>query len=173
MYRRYDVRVCPYQRPPLPKELFVHLHSFDTSGLHYTGAINLTSTRNKIPVKICICIFTCATTREVHLEVTPDVSAEAFIQTFLPVDPDRSWWSQTMDPSRRQGRISEEGLELPSCMHCPEPTAVPLKIYTPLPEPRGIENSTSEWWEQSNVVLENPLPPKSQYPVAPNHCHGN
>ncbi|XP_069195602.1 uncharacterized protein [Procambarus clarkii] len=81
--RRYDARVCPYPGPPpLPKERVVHIHPFETTGVDFTGALTLTGTKDKKPVKAYICLFTCATTRAVHLEVTPDMSAEAFLQAF-------------------------------------------------------------------------------------------
>ncbi|XP_069164574.1 uncharacterized protein [Procambarus clarkii] len=81
--KRYDARVCPYPgSPPLPKERVVHLRPFETTGVDYTGALILTGTSDKIPVKAYIYLFTCATTRRVHLEVTSDMSAEAFLQAF-------------------------------------------------------------------------------------------
>ncbi|XP_069164575.1 uncharacterized protein [Procambarus clarkii] len=81
--KRYDARVCPYPSPPpLPKERVVHLRPFETTGVDYTGALILTGTPDKIPVKAYIYLFTCATTRGVHLEVTSDMSAETFLQAF-------------------------------------------------------------------------------------------
>ncbi|XP_069185908.1 uncharacterized protein [Procambarus clarkii] len=80
---RYDARVCPYAGPPpLPKERVVHLRPFETTGVNYTGALILTGTPDRIPVETYICLFTYATTRGEHLEVTSDMSAEAFIQAF-------------------------------------------------------------------------------------------
>ncbi|XP_069191701.1 uncharacterized protein [Procambarus clarkii] len=81
--KKYDARVCPYPGPPpLPKERVVHLRPFETTGVDYTGALILTGTPDKIPVKAYIYHFTCATTRGVHLEVTSDMSAKAFLQAF-------------------------------------------------------------------------------------------
>ncbi|XP_069160890.1 uncharacterized protein [Procambarus clarkii] len=81
--RRYDARTCSYPGPPpLPKERVVHLQPFETTGVDYTGAIYLTGTADKQPIKAYICLFTCATTRAVHLEVTPDMTAQSFIQAF-------------------------------------------------------------------------------------------
>ncbi|XP_069189907.1 uncharacterized protein [Procambarus clarkii] len=79
----YDTRVCPYPgHPPLPKERVVHIRPFETTRVDFTGVLTLTGTKDKNPVKAYICLFTCATTRAVHLEVTPDMSAEAFLQAF-------------------------------------------------------------------------------------------
>ncbi|XP_069184059.1 uncharacterized protein [Procambarus clarkii] len=89
--KRYDARVCPYPGPPpLPKERVVHLRLFETTGVDYTGTLILTGTPDKIPVKAYICLFTCATTRGVHLEVTSDMSAEAFLQAFRRFAAQRS-----------------------------------------------------------------------------------
>ncbi|XP_069181245.1 uncharacterized protein [Procambarus clarkii] len=79
----YDARVCPYPGPPpLPKEQVVLIRPFKTTGVDFTGALTLTGTKDQKPIKAYICLFTCATTRAVHLEVTPDMSAEAFLQAF-------------------------------------------------------------------------------------------
>ncbi|XP_069170811.1 uncharacterized protein [Procambarus clarkii] len=81
--RRYDARVCPYiGPPPLPKQRVVHLRLFEATGVDYTGTLTLTGTKDKVSVKEYICLFTCDTTRAVHLEVTPNMSAEAFLQAF-------------------------------------------------------------------------------------------
>ncbi|XP_069180286.1 uncharacterized protein [Procambarus clarkii] len=80
---RYDARVCPYPAsPPLPKEQVVHIRPFETTGVDFTGELTLTGTKDKNPVKAYICLFTCAATRAVHLEVTLDMSAEEFLQAF-------------------------------------------------------------------------------------------
>ncbi|XP_069169629.1 uncharacterized protein [Procambarus clarkii] len=81
--RRYDARVCPYPGPPpLLKERVVHLHSIETTGVDYTGALILNGSPDKIPVKAYISLFTCTTIRGVHLEVTSDMCGEAFLQAF-------------------------------------------------------------------------------------------
>ncbi|XP_069178971.1 uncharacterized protein [Procambarus clarkii] len=79
--RRNYARVCPYPGPPpLLKKRVVHIRPFETTGVDFTRALTLIGTKDKIPVKAYIRLFTCATISGVHLEVTPDMSAEAFIQ---------------------------------------------------------------------------------------------
>ncbi|XP_069190223.1 uncharacterized protein [Procambarus clarkii] len=81
--QRYDARACPYPGPPpLPKERVVDLRPFETTGVDYTEPLILTGTPHKVPVKAYNCLFTCATTRGVHLKVISDMSAEAFQQAF-------------------------------------------------------------------------------------------
>nr|XP_045587958.1 uncharacterized protein LOC123749879 [Procambarus clarkii] len=87
-YKHLPERLSPL---PLPKERVVHLRPFETTGVDYTGALILTGTPDKIPVKAYICLFKCATTRRVHLEVTSDMSAEAFLQAFRRFAARRSY----------------------------------------------------------------------------------
>ncbi|XP_069176110.1 uncharacterized protein [Procambarus clarkii] len=83
IFQRYDARLCLYLGPPpLPKYRVEHIRPFEATGVNFTGALTLTGTKDKIPVKACICLFTPAKTRAVHLEVTPDMSAEAFLKAF-------------------------------------------------------------------------------------------
>lgn len=77
------MRVCQYPGPPpYPSERVCHITPFEVTGVDYTGPIILTKTVDKVPIKVYICLFTCATTRAVHLEVATDMSAETFIKLF-------------------------------------------------------------------------------------------
>ena len=53
--------------------------------MDYTGAIQLQNPSGDInsePTKVYICLFTCATTRAVHLELATDLTANTFLQAF-------------------------------------------------------------------------------------------
>ncbi|XP_068705292.1 uncharacterized protein [Montipora foliosa] len=53
---------------------------FDATGVDFTGALYV---RNAgIETKVYICLFTCATTRAIHLEVVEDLTVEAFLLAF-------------------------------------------------------------------------------------------
>ena len=65
--------------PPLPKERVVHLEPFRTVGVDYSGPITITLTEDGIPRKYYICLFTCATTRAVHLEMAKDLTSVTFL----------------------------------------------------------------------------------------------
>ncbi|XP_045198526.2 uncharacterized protein LOC123552845 [Mercenaria mercenaria] len=54
---------------------------FTVTGVDFTGALYVRN-RNDAEKKAYICLFTCASTRAVHLEVVPDLSEESFIQAF-------------------------------------------------------------------------------------------
>ena len=66
--------------PPLPKSRVQQTHPFDVTGVDFTGALYV---RNAgIETKVYICLFTCAATRAVHLEVVEDLTVEAFLLAF-------------------------------------------------------------------------------------------
>ncbi|XP_069170769.1 uncharacterized protein [Procambarus clarkii] len=67
----------PMTDPEPHQTLAINSHNYSN-----LRALLLTGTPDKVPVKPYICLFTCATTRGVHLEVTSDMSAEVFIQAF-------------------------------------------------------------------------------------------
>ena len=66
--------------PPLPKIRVQDATPFTVTGVDFTGALHI---RGKSGIENAyICLFTCASTRAVHLEVVPDLSTETFIQAF-------------------------------------------------------------------------------------------
>jgi len=73
----------PYQAPdapPLTKLRLQESRPFAVSGVDYTGALHIRD--GKSESKVYICLFTCAATRAVHLEVVSDLSAETFLLAF-------------------------------------------------------------------------------------------
>ncbi len=73
----------PYQAPdpaPLPKSRIQELVPFKRTGVDFTGALYVKS--NGQEEKVYICLFTCAVTRAVHLEVVNDLTEETFLQAF-------------------------------------------------------------------------------------------
>ena len=80
--RRYEARPISYPGPPhLPQERVTLTRPFEVTGVDYTGAITITG-ETDVPKKVYICLFTCASTRAVHLEVAEDLSSETFLQLF-------------------------------------------------------------------------------------------
>ena len=80
--RRYEARPVHYPGPPnLPQERVTLTRPFEVTGVDYTGAMTITGEAD-MPKKVYICLFTCASTRAVHLEVAEDLSSETFLQLF-------------------------------------------------------------------------------------------
>ena len=66
--------------PPLPKARTQLAPSFNTIGVDFTGALYV---RNRSEEeKAYICLFTCANTRAIHLEVVNDLTEDSFLQGF-------------------------------------------------------------------------------------------
>jgi len=66
--------------PPLPKTRTRDAPPFTITGIDFTGALYVRQDSNEI--KVYICLFTCATTRAIHLEVVTDLSTETFLLAF-------------------------------------------------------------------------------------------
>ena len=80
---RYDGRTCQYPGPPpLPAERVRQSRPFEITGVDFTGAITISDTCEGDPIRVYVCLFTCATTRAVHLELASDLSADTFLKLF-------------------------------------------------------------------------------------------
>ena len=67
--------------PPLPKIRLQEAPPFTVTGVDYTGALLVRDGDGTLR-KSYICLFTCATSRAVHLEVVPNLTEHSFIQAF-------------------------------------------------------------------------------------------
>jgi hypothetical protein len=55
-------------------------HPFTVTGVDFTGAIYVKTPRGQ--EKVYICLFTCANTRSVHLEVVTNLTVPTFMSAF-------------------------------------------------------------------------------------------
>ncbi|XP_071177522.1 uncharacterized protein [Mytilus edulis] len=67
--------------PPLPSDRLNDSPPFTVTGVDFTGALNVRTKSNSIS-KAYICLFTCANTRAVHLEIVEDLTEQTFILAF-------------------------------------------------------------------------------------------
>ena len=67
---------------PLPVERASPSPPFTHVGLDFTGHLFLKLKEGSVPQKAYVCIFTCASTRMVHFELTNDMTTEEFLQAF-------------------------------------------------------------------------------------------
>ncbi|XP_060575431.1 uncharacterized protein LOC132732923 [Ruditapes philippinarum] len=67
--------------PPLPKYRVDDAPPFSVTGVDFTGALYVKD-KTGSETKAYICLFTCASTRAVHLELVPDLSEDSFLQAF-------------------------------------------------------------------------------------------
>ena len=66
--------------PPLPKVRVTESPPFTVIGVDFTGALYVKEGEEER--KVYICLFTCAATRAVHLEVVSDLTVETFLLAF-------------------------------------------------------------------------------------------
>ena len=80
--------VCQRQRAqplsqkmaPLPLERVQMSHAFSHVGTDFCGPLYVRTKAS--PMKVYICIFTCASSRMLHLELTNDMSTDEFLQAY-------------------------------------------------------------------------------------------
>lgn len=65
---------------PYPGYRVVQSRPFCATGLDYTGALNVKGSAGIF--KVYVCLFTCLSTRAVHLELAEDGTTEAFMKAF-------------------------------------------------------------------------------------------
>jgi len=66
--------------PPLVKDRVSASHPFEVTGVDFTGALYVRSSAGEH--KVYICLFTCAVSRAIHLEIVCDLTLQCFLQAF-------------------------------------------------------------------------------------------
>ena len=68
---------------PLPKSRVVEGLPFQTTGVDNFGPLFIRKVKKaELSEEIYVCLFTCAVTQAVHLELVEDLSADAFLKAF-------------------------------------------------------------------------------------------
>ncbi|XP_064635776.1 uncharacterized protein LOC135492958 [Lineus longissimus] len=78
-------RACPSKQKmaPLPSDRVSFSPAFSVVGVDFAGPLYVLEVRGKDkPEKVYICLFTCATSRMVHLELTHRLTTDEFLQAF-------------------------------------------------------------------------------------------
>ena len=73
----------PYTIPdpaPLPEIRTRESEPFEVTGIDFTGAMYVRHMNSE--AKVYVCLFTCATSRAIHLEVVTDLTVETFLLAF-------------------------------------------------------------------------------------------
>ena len=77
--RRQDAPACSQREAPLPRDRVTAGPPFSVTGVDFAGPLFSVDSPRK---KLYICLFTCAITRAVHLEMTDSLSLEQFMLAF-------------------------------------------------------------------------------------------
>lgn len=81
--RRLEGR--PYPRippPPLPEYRVKQSRPFSCTGVDFAGPLYVRVPERPEGAKTWLCLYTCCSTRAVHLDLVPDLSAVTFIRSF-------------------------------------------------------------------------------------------
>lgn len=82
--------------PPLVKSRVSHTDPFTVTSTDFTGALHNRTTEGER--KVYLCLFTCAVSRAVHLEIVSNLTVEYFLVDLLEEDLPSSSYCQTMGP---------------------------------------------------------------------------
>ncbi|KAL9966671.1 hypothetical protein ACROYT_G024783 [Oculina patagonica] len=81
--RRFSTKIGNQMMAPLPKSrLQSSLRAFEKVGVDYGGPFLTKQGRGKTRAKRYLCLFTCLTTRAVHLEMSYSLDTDSFINAF-------------------------------------------------------------------------------------------
>ena len=79
---RYDSKAKQQQMAPLPEERIMFNNPFSIVGVDFAGPLFVADDDDKTKtIKGWICLFTCGTTRGVHLEFVKNLTTESFLLT--------------------------------------------------------------------------------------------
>ena len=109
----------PYPTPdpaPLPSIRTQGVRPFTYTGVDFSGALYVRHRGEEI--KVYLCLFTCATTRALHLEIVQDLSTETFLLAFRKFAARRSL--PTVMVSDNASTYLSAADELQSLMQSPE-----------------------------------------------------
>ena len=77
--RKHDSKACSEQAAPLPADRSSQAPPFSVTGVDFAGPLFAVDSPKK---KLYVCLFTCAVTRAVHLELTESLSLADFMMAF-------------------------------------------------------------------------------------------
>ena len=66
--------------PPLVKSRVSQTDPFQVTGVDFTGALFVRTPSGES--KVYICLFTCAVSHAIHLEIVTDLTVESFLYAF-------------------------------------------------------------------------------------------
>ncbi|XP_064646783.1 uncharacterized protein LOC135499762 [Lineus longissimus] len=87
----------PYKKPvspPLQAFRLQEANPFQVCGCNFTGALYVLLKGKSDEIKVYVCLFTCAVTRAIHLELVPDMTTASFLNAFRRFTARRSVPSQ-------------------------------------------------------------------------------
>ena len=68
--------------PSLPEYRVCQSRPFQTTGVDFAGPLHVRTSDRQGTSKVWLCLYTCCTTRAVHLDLVPDLSTTTFMRCF-------------------------------------------------------------------------------------------
>jgi len=97
--------MSPLESPDLPNFRVNRLtHAFDSTGLDFAGPLII---KGQLSSKVYILLFTCASSRAIHLELTPNMKSAAFIRSFKRFTARRGKPSEIINDNFKTFKSSE------------------------------------------------------------------
>lgn len=106
----------PQSSPDLPDMRVADAPPFTYTGVDFAGPLYVTSLRDpqsneSVSEKVYICLFTCASTRAVHLELTRDLGVNSFLQAFRRFSSRRGLPSTLISDNAKTFKASSKEIE--------------------------------------------------------------
>ena len=106
----------PQSSPDLPDMRVADAPPFTYTGVDFAGPLYITSPRDpqsneSVSEKVYICLFTCASTRAVHLELTRDLSVNSFLKAFRRFSSRRGLPSTVISDNAKTFKASSKEIE--------------------------------------------------------------
>ena len=77
--QRADKRPCQQKMAELPTARVFDTHAWDTSGVDMMGPFGVKRTNSRATHKVYVALFTCFSTRSIHVELVNNMDADSFI----------------------------------------------------------------------------------------------
>lgn len=102
----------PPPAPPLPSFRVSEAPPFSYSGVDFAGPLYVRDTLGSAVRKTWLCLFTCCSTRAVHLDVIPDLTADAFIRCFRRFSARRGFPRKMVSDNAKTFKAAAKALAL-------------------------------------------------------------
>ena len=133
----------PYQPPPpppLPSFRVQESQPFASTGVDFAGLLFVKDTPSSTSRKVWICLYTCCTTRAVHLDLVPDMSTQAFIRSFKRFAARRGFPIRIVSDNAKTFKAASKTIR--DALESPETK----QFYNSIQLKRNFNLERAPWW---------------------------
>ena len=129
----------PYQPPP-PQFWVRESQPVSSTGVDFAGPLYIRGTTLSSSRKVWICLYTCCVTRAVHLELVPDMTAQAFIRSLKRLASRRGFPSRIVSDNAKTFKAAEKMIA--TVLESPEA----LRYYSDVKMKWNFNLERAPWW---------------------------